>query len=324
MTPASWQPDPTGHHQFRWWDGASWTDHVSDNGQASVDPLPSPAAPTVPDVAATQPVAAQPVATPPESSVPPTVQPPAAAAPSAPSGPMPFTPSTPVAVAKSGPTWWKIALPVLGVVAVGAVLFLVIGGGDDEASNPLGVTEVELENADEVTVLTFSLKRGDVIRYRVEADEDSNPAVAIVAADDETSDQFATEFFDVIEDEVGGFITDPDDLFSDIDDEFSDVDLSPLGSAKRNVALASTFEFDDGVVADTFPSFVDGDYLLVVASEDGEEPLGKVRIIVEQRDGTIDDATMSDFSDLDELFSDGDNDFFSDEAFFTDNDPFTP
>jgi hypothetical protein len=317
MTPASWQPDPTGHHQFRWWDGASWTEHVSDNGQASVDPLPSPAAPTVPDMAATQPVATQ------QAAVPPTVQAPAAAAPSAPSGPMPFTPSTPVEVAKSGPTWWKIALPVLAAIAVGAVLFAVIGG-DDEAKNPLGVTEVELDEPDQVTVLKFSLNRGEVIRFRVEADEDSNPAVAMVAADDETSDKFTAAFFDVVEEEFGDFITDADDLFSDIDDEFSDVDLSPLGDAKRNASLASTFEFDDGVVADVFPALADGDYLLVVASEDGEEALGAVRIIVEQRDGTIDEATLSDFSDLDEFFSDGDNDFFSDEAFFSDADTFEP
>ena len=27
-------------HQFRWWDGYTWTEHVSDNGVNSVDPLP--------------------------------------------------------------------------------------------------------------------------------------------------------------------------------------------------------------------------------------------------------------------------------------------
>ena len=39
MTPASWQPDPTGRSQFRWWDGTSWTSHVSTNGQLAEDPL---------------------------------------------------------------------------------------------------------------------------------------------------------------------------------------------------------------------------------------------------------------------------------------------
>ena len=31
-TPAAWHPDPTGRHEYRYWDGQSWTDHVSDGG----------------------------------------------------------------------------------------------------------------------------------------------------------------------------------------------------------------------------------------------------------------------------------------------------
>jgi uncharacterized protein YxjI len=38
-TPANWHPDPTGRHQLRYWDGSVWTDHVSDNGVAGVDPV---------------------------------------------------------------------------------------------------------------------------------------------------------------------------------------------------------------------------------------------------------------------------------------------
>lgn len=36
--PPSWQPDPGGRHQSRWWDGARWTEHVLDGDQPSVDP----------------------------------------------------------------------------------------------------------------------------------------------------------------------------------------------------------------------------------------------------------------------------------------------
>jgi Protein of unknown function (DUF2510) len=32
-----WMPDPSGGHQLRWWDGSAWTQHVSDNGVASVE-----------------------------------------------------------------------------------------------------------------------------------------------------------------------------------------------------------------------------------------------------------------------------------------------
>lgn len=34
-----WAPDPTGRHQWRWWGGVAWTDHVADDGVAAEDPL---------------------------------------------------------------------------------------------------------------------------------------------------------------------------------------------------------------------------------------------------------------------------------------------
>lgn len=34
-----WQPDPTGRHQYRYWDGSTWTDHVADDGVATSDPF---------------------------------------------------------------------------------------------------------------------------------------------------------------------------------------------------------------------------------------------------------------------------------------------
>lgn len=34
----SWQPDPYGRHQYRWWDGSEWTDQVSDDGNVTSDP----------------------------------------------------------------------------------------------------------------------------------------------------------------------------------------------------------------------------------------------------------------------------------------------
>lgn len=36
---AAWHPDPTGRHQLRYWDGAQWTSHASDDGSAVEDPL---------------------------------------------------------------------------------------------------------------------------------------------------------------------------------------------------------------------------------------------------------------------------------------------
>lgn len=36
---AAWYPDPLGRHQYRYWDGASWTKHVATDGKQGVDPL---------------------------------------------------------------------------------------------------------------------------------------------------------------------------------------------------------------------------------------------------------------------------------------------
>jgi uncharacterized protein YxjI len=37
-TPAGWYADPLGRHQLRYFDGSQWTEHVSSNGQTSIDP----------------------------------------------------------------------------------------------------------------------------------------------------------------------------------------------------------------------------------------------------------------------------------------------
>ena len=36
---AGWNPDPSGRYQLRYWDGSSWTSHVSTNGVAGTDPM---------------------------------------------------------------------------------------------------------------------------------------------------------------------------------------------------------------------------------------------------------------------------------------------
>ena len=39
--PPGWHPDPTGTFEFRWWDGAKWTENVATNGVKQVSPLPT-------------------------------------------------------------------------------------------------------------------------------------------------------------------------------------------------------------------------------------------------------------------------------------------
>jgi hypothetical protein len=42
-----WHPDPGGRHEYRYWDGTTWTDDVSDGGVAAKDPLPASTDPTL-------------------------------------------------------------------------------------------------------------------------------------------------------------------------------------------------------------------------------------------------------------------------------------
>ncbi len=42
-TPPGWFEDPTGRFAVRYWDGATWTDHVGHDGSLAFDPLaPAP------------------------------------------------------------------------------------------------------------------------------------------------------------------------------------------------------------------------------------------------------------------------------------------
>jgi uncharacterized protein (AIM24 family) len=44
--PGSWQPDPEGRYEYRWFDGQRWTDQVSHRGQVSRAPMGAPPAPS--------------------------------------------------------------------------------------------------------------------------------------------------------------------------------------------------------------------------------------------------------------------------------------
>ncbi|CAN5245632.1 AIM24 family protein [soil metagenome] len=63
--PGSWQPDPEGRYEYRWWDGQSWTDQVSHQGQmgrAALGGAPvveSPVAVQVPQASAPEPYVPQ-------------------------------------------------------------------------------------------------------------------------------------------------------------------------------------------------------------------------------------------------------------------------
>ncbi|MDT5082826.1 MAG: hypothetical protein QOJ80_7463, partial [Mycobacterium sp.] len=40
--PGSWQPDPEGRYEYRWWDGRNWTEQISHQGRTGTAPLGGP------------------------------------------------------------------------------------------------------------------------------------------------------------------------------------------------------------------------------------------------------------------------------------------
>jgi uncharacterized protein (AIM24 family) len=59
--PGSWQPDPEGRFEYRWWDGRNWTDQVSHQGRPGTAPMGGAAQQAQPEQQATpQPAAGGP------------------------------------------------------------------------------------------------------------------------------------------------------------------------------------------------------------------------------------------------------------------------
>jgi hypothetical protein len=124
--PAGWKPDPRGRHEYRYWDGTQWTDHVSDSGEVSSDPVGDITPPTDVEKSA--------IFTPEETAVAPTTEsagppsasePPAAAEPPVAAGPVtPQPESTPEpVVSEPAPTTATTAAsagpPTSGAAPVG-------------------------------------------------------------------------------------------------------------------------------------------------------------------------------------------------------------
>jgi hypothetical protein len=169
-----WNPDPTGRHEYRYWDGGRWTDDVSDNGVTGVDamasdqtwtqyPQPDPTAqypPTSPYPPMTQAPPTSPYGTgpyppadatnpsgtwgaaPPGSMGPGSMPPPGQMGPMGPPGMGPSGPY-PSPTGRSGPSaGLLVGLAALAVAVIGGVAYLFIhDDGDDTATQQTSQTE---------------------------------------------------------------------------------------------------------------------------------------------------------------------------------------
>lgn len=132
----SWQPDPFGRNQYRYWDGTQWTDQVSNDGVVGTDP--ATATPTPEADPGSQPTQAVPT-TPPTTPAEPTM-----AMPTMPPAPPSFT-SGDVAVGPGGgsnktPLIVVAVLAVVALIAGGAFFFLKDDDSDKEAASSTSTT----------------------------------------------------------------------------------------------------------------------------------------------------------------------------------------
>jgi hypothetical protein len=284
---ASWQPDPTRRHEYRWWDGQQWTEHVSDGGQTSVDPISAPPAPVVPPAPA----------------------PLHFAAPLPPAGGPVTTPKT-----RGKGLIVGVAIAAALLVA-GAVAVVLLAGGDDGGST-YGVTEDTLVDDESFVTRSFQLDEGEAIRIRVEpeGDLDTNPGVVVnestaEAIADVLGEEFEDEFTDASS--TGEMM---DELFTD-SDVFSDSDAA---DEFEDMFVYQTFDYgvEGEPDSDWVLAPVSGTYQLVVTAYDGD---GEFRVIVEKYDDVvaIDDDLFSDDGPLSE-------DFFTDDDFYSDSRSYEP
>lgn len=179
--PASgWHRDPTARHEYRYWDGARWTDDVSDRGVTTTDPMPAggpggPGSDPTEVIDATQAYQTAPGGNPTQAyptgpGGPPTAEQPGGFGPygtlpqsggygSYGDGGMP-----PAAPEKKGPnTPLLVGLGLLALVAVVVAVVLFTGGDDDDGSETADdpLSDVEAPDAGSGDEPTDSTDSGD-------------------------------------------------------------------------------------------------------------------------------------------------------------------
>lgn len=146
-----WQPDPTGKHDHRYWDGSQWTDNISDAGVAGTDAFDGSAAADAGEIDAGEPtVADAPVVSgsempPPDATA---AWPTTPGAPAAPAPPPPYVP-TGAAVPPGGDGGSKKRLliggGILAAVAIAVIAFLALSGDDGDDVRTQLVSALERE-----------------------------------------------------------------------------------------------------------------------------------------------------------------------------------
>ena len=268
----AWHTDPSGRHQYRWWDGRAFTDQVADNGVVTTDRGPAA-------VAAPQPQPLQPV-----QSLSPTFGAGAAPVP-------PKTRATPLLVAIG-----------VAAVAAGAVGFFVLR--DDDDSSGTGTFESSLAGGEPAGVHDVSLRGGSALTIELDPDSDLDAVVGLVV-DADDADRIEDFYDDVIGPDATSIAVAFDGSgIDDIDDQVEGgqvVFRTDVGFAgdDEQVVLVVPFDVDLQVVVAPFEEGEadEGDYEITIEAHHlGTEPDDDIDDLL---DAVVDDEDISDeFRDL--------------------------
>lgn len=228
---AAWVPDPGGRHQYRWWDGRSYTDLVADGGVQGVDPLQPGVA------AAPRPPLGSPPAEPAAPAGPsPWSQPPrwSPAADRGAAASRPAAGAEPVDEDRSGSRLGVLAVVAVAVLAIGAVVFLArdeVGDaiGGDGGGGGAGSFEGTVA-AGELGAHDISVGATEVLLARVEPDDGVDVVVGVLV------DGAAADRLESLYGEVAGR-ADAAEAFADAD-EAAVAEL--VGDRDRGVAVFRT------------------------------------------------------------------------------------
>jgi hypothetical protein len=257
--PAGWQPDPSGKHDHRYWDGTQWTDNVADAGVASTDPYVAPAPPPVepaaPEPAAPEPAAPEPAAEAPapiDGATTPGEEPTAVTA--VPSGddtttyPVaggvipPYQPPSPTPDGGAGGGSKRsliIGGAILAVVAIAVIAFFALGGDDGP--------DVRAQLAGAIAADT------DVSSGQAEC-------IADLVIDETGEDAFADTDFDA-EDPPPEFISAVLSIGLETIAEECDIDEAALGGTDSSTDSSDPTEGDgEETVEDLRDQCADGDF----------------------------------------------------------------
>jgi hypothetical protein len=190
-------PDPTSRHEYRYWDGARWTDDVADGGVASTDALgEGPPAAADPN----------PTASDPTQRVDPTRQYPVAGQQPTATSPPYYgdyygTGEAPPPPARRGPPAGLIAaLAVLAVALIGGLVYFLVRDDDDSS----GDNAAEVSDADSTTTEGENPDGGDNANS---GDSGSSDTTVSDDIDSENVDQLVELLADNMAEASGGVLT---------------------------------------------------------------------------------------------------------------------